>query len=72
MSSSPLTSGAAFDVRGLDALKREVKSNSQEGIKAAAKQMEGMFIQMMLKSMRDASFKDGLLNSQQTDMFTSM
>ena len=56
MSSSPLTSGAAFDVRGLDALKREVKSNSQEGIKAAAKQMEGMFIQMMLKSMRDASF----------------
>lgn len=72
MSSSPLTSGAAFDVRGLDALKREVKSNSQEGIKAAAKQMEGMFIQMMLKSMRDASFKDGLLNSQQSDMFTSM
>ena len=72
MGNSPLNSGAAFDVRGLDALKREVKSNSQEGIKAAAKQMEGMFIQMMLKSMRDASFKDGLLNSQQADMFTSM
>ncbi len=72
MSSSPLNAGAAFDLHGLDALKREVKSNSQEGIKAAAKQMESMFIQMMLKSMRDASFKDGLLNSQQSDMFTSM
>lgn len=72
MSSSPLNAGAAFDVRGLDALKREVKTNSQEGIKAAGKQMEGMFIQMMLKSMRDASFKDGLLNSQQSEMFTSL
>lgn len=72
MSSSSLIAGAAFDVRGLDALKREVKNNSQEGIKAAGKQMEGMFIQMMLKSMRDASFKDSLLNSQQADMFTSM
>ncbi|EPZ8122878.1 flagellar assembly peptidoglycan hydrolase FlgJ [Yersinia enterocolitica] len=72
MSSSSLTAGAAFDVRSLDALKREVKSNSQEGIKEAAKQMEGMFIQMMLKSMRDASFKDGLMHSQASDMFTSM
>ncbi|MFJ1230842.1 flagellar assembly peptidoglycan hydrolase FlgJ [Yersinia proxima] len=72
MSNSALSSGAAFDVRSLDALKREVKSNSSEGIKEAAKQMEGMFIQMMLKSMRDASFKDGLLHSQASDMFTSM
>ncbi|PHZ28961.1 MULTISPECIES: flagellar assembly peptidoglycan hydrolase FlgJ [Yersinia] len=72
MSSSPLSTGAAFDVQSLGALKLEVKNNSPQGIKEAAKQMEGMFIQMMLKSMRDASFKDGLLNSQQSDMFTSM
>ncbi|WP_145572644.1 flagellar assembly peptidoglycan hydrolase FlgJ [Yersinia mollaretii] len=72
MSQSPFSTGAVFDLRSLDALKREVKSNSQEGVKEAAKQMEGMFIQMMLKSMRDASFKDGLMHSQQSDMFTSM
>ncbi|CNK71208.1 flagellar assembly peptidoglycan hydrolase FlgJ [Yersinia vastinensis] len=72
MSNALFSTGAAFDVRSLDALKREVKSNSQEGVKEAAKQMEGMFIQMMLKSMRDASFKDGLLHSQEADMFTSM
>ena len=72
MSSTSFSTGAAFDVRGLDALKREVKSNSPEGIKAAAKQMEGMFIQMMLKSMRDASFKDSLMHSQESDMFTSL
>lgn len=72
MSSTSFSTSAAFDVRSLDALKREVKSNSPEGIKAAAKQMEGMFIQMMLKSMRDASFKDSLMHSQESDMFTSM
>lgn len=72
MSQLSLVSGAAFDIRGLDSLKREVKTSSAEGIKAAAKQMEGIFIQMMLKSMREASFKDGLMNSEQSDMFTSM
>ena len=72
MNSSPLSSGSAFDIRSLDSLKRTVKTDSQEGLKAAAKQMEGLFVQMMLKSMRDASFKDGLFNSQQSQMFTSM
>jgi len=72
MNSSPLSSGAAFDLRSLDALKRTAKTDSQEGLKAAAKQMEGLFVQMMLKSMRDASFKDGLFNNQQSEMFTSM
>ncbi|RPH29231.1 flagellar assembly peptidoglycan hydrolase FlgJ [Buttiauxella warmboldiae] len=72
MANLSLVSGAAFDIRGLDGLKREVKNHSGEGLKAAAKQMEGIFIQMMLKSMREASFKDGLFNSDQSDMFTAM
>ncbi|HEY3590925.1 MAG TPA: flagellar assembly peptidoglycan hydrolase FlgJ [Buttiauxella sp.] len=72
MNSTALTQGAAFDIRNLDALKRTVKEDPQQGLKAAAKQMEGLFVQMMLKSMRDASFKDGLFNTQQSDMFTSM
>jgi flagellar protein FlgJ len=72
MNSSALTQGAAFDIRNLDALKRVAKEDPQQGLKAAAKQMEGLFVQMMLKSMRDASFKDGLFNTQQSDMFTSM
>ncbi|KKI43522.1 MAG: flagellar assembly peptidoglycan hydrolase FlgJ [Enterobacterales bacterium] len=71
-SNSVLTQGAAFDIRNLDALKRTAKEDPQQGLKAAAKQMEGLFVQMMLKSMRDASFKDGLFNSQQSEMFTSM
>ncbi|NIY48688.1 flagellar assembly peptidoglycan hydrolase FlgJ [Cedecea colo] len=72
MNSSALTRGAAFDIRNLEALKRTAKEDPGQGLKAAAKQMEGLFVQMMLKSMRDATFKDGLFNSQQSEMFTSM
>ncbi len=34
--------------------------------------MEGMFVQMMLKSMRDALPKDGLFSSEHTRLYTSM
>ncbi|WP_312140379.1 flagellar assembly peptidoglycan hydrolase FlgJ [Pantoea septica] len=64
--------GAAFDSRSLDALKRVAKSDRQAGLKGAAKQMEAVFVQMMLKSMRDATPKEGLFSSQQSEMFTSM
>jgi flagellar protein FlgJ len=72
MKSLPLVQGAAFDATSLDSLKRTAKNDVQRGIQGAARQMEGLFVQMMLKSMREASFKDGLFNTQQTEMFTSM
>jgi flagellar protein FlgJ len=62
----------AFDVRSLDTLKREAGRQSPGALKAAAKQMEGIFVQMMMKSMRDATFKDDLLNSQSAEMYTAM
>lgn len=72
MNAKPLISGAAFEVNSLDALKKEARTNSAVGLRAAAKQIEGIFVQMMLKSMRDASIKDDLMHSQSSDMFTSM
>ncbi|EMM6514681.1 MULTISPECIES: flagellar assembly peptidoglycan hydrolase FlgJ [Enterobacter] len=62
----------AFDVRSLDNLKREAGRQSPGALKAAAKQMEGIFVQMMMKSMRDATFKDDLLSSQSSEMYTAM
>ena len=41
------------DVSGLEALKRD--PNSPQAINAVAQQVEALFLQMMLKSMRDAS-----------------
>jgi flagellar protein FlgJ len=63
---------AAFDVRSLDVLKRDAGNNSPQALREAAKQMEGIFVQMVMKSMRDASFKGGLLESQASEMYTSM
>jgi peptidoglycan hydrolase FlgJ len=49
------TSGAATytDLNGLAALKRD--PNSPEALSAVAQQVEALFLQMMLKSMRDAT-----------------
>lgn len=72
MRDTTILAGAAYDSRSLDTLKRVAREDSRSGLKAAAKQLEGMFIQMMLKSMRDATPKEGLFSSEQSEMFTSM
>ncbi|MDB5754013.1 MAG: flgJ [Massilia sp.] len=67
-----LTSRLALDTKGLGDLKQAAKAGSPEALKTAATQFEAMFINMMMKSMRDATPQDGMLDSQQTKMFTSM
>jgi flagellar protein FlgJ len=69
---SDLTSKLAFDTKGLGELKQSAKAGSPEALKTAATQFEAMFINMMMKSMRDATPQDGMLDNQQTKMFTSM
>lgn len=69
---SDLTSKLALDARELGQLRQGAKSNSPEALKGAATQFEAMFINMMMKSMRDAVPQDGLMDNQQTKMFTTM
>lgn len=72
MSQVGVNKGAAFDLRNLEALKLIARRSPEQGLAGAAKQMEGLFIQMMLKSMRQASFKGGLFDNVSSQMFTSM
>ncbi|VTR59713.1 Peptidoglycan hydrolase flgJ [Serratia fonticola] len=65
-------SGAAYDTQSLNGLKRDVAADPQGNIKQVAQQVEGMFVQMMLKSMRAALPQDGVLSSDQTRLYTSM
>jgi len=67
-----LTSKLAFDSKGLGELKQAAKAGSPEALKSAATQFEAMFINMMMKSMREATPQEGMLDNQQTKMFTSM
>jgi flagellar protein FlgJ len=62
----------SLDVQGVDALRRTVRTSPQEGMKQASKQFEVMFMQMMLKSMREATPSDGLFSSSQEKTYTSM
>ena len=62
----------AFDAKGLDELRQTVRSNSPESLKAAATQFEALFMSMMLKSMRQAGGQDGMFDSEQSRMYTSM
>lgn len=66
------TASLAIDTQSLETLKQSAKQNSPEALKAAAQQFEALFVNMMLKSMRDATPQDGLFDSQQTKMYTSM
>ncbi|MBR7798780.1 flagellar assembly peptidoglycan hydrolase FlgJ [Undibacterium fentianense] len=63
----------AFDSKGLDSLRHSTRENSPESIKAAATQFEALFINMMMKSMRQASASEGgMFDNEQSKMFTSM
>ncbi|MBP7203642.1 MAG: flagellar assembly peptidoglycan hydrolase FlgJ [Propionivibrio sp.] len=61
-----------LDLKAGAELRARTRQDPQAGLKQAAQQFEGMLLQMMLKSMRDATPQDGMLNSDQTRFFTSI
>lgn len=62
----------ALDPNALASLKRQAKDNSPQAKAAAAKQFEAMFLQMVLKSMREATPSNGLTDNDQTRMYQSL
>lgn len=62
----------SLDVQGVDALRRTVRTSPQEGMKQASRQFEVMFLQMMLKSMREATPSDSMFSTSQEKTYTSM
>jgi peptidoglycan hydrolase FlgJ len=67
-----LSGKLAVDVKDVGDLRQVAKQNSPEALKATAKQFEALFMNMVLKSMREASAGDGMFDSQQSKMYTSM
>ena len=76
LSSNPLLSKAASDLavdgRALDSLKRDAARDPRAAVKKAAQAFEALFMQMVLKSMRDATPKSGMLDSSASEMYTGM
>jgi peptidoglycan hydrolase FlgJ len=67
-----LSAKLALDAQSLGELKQSAKANSPDAVRGAATQFEAMFINMMMKSMRDATPQDGMTDSEQSKMFTGM
>jgi flagellar protein FlgJ len=67
-----LDSSLAATPGSLASLRSEVATHNPKALRAAAQQFESLFINMMLKSMHDANFKDSLLGSSASRMYQDM
>jgi len=63
---------SVFDLQSLSALKKGVKDADPKALKAAAQQFEALFLQMVLKSMRDATPREGMFDSEQSRLYESL
>ena len=72
MSGGHMVERLAIDTQSLEQLRGQARHSPDQALKAAAQQFESVFLNMMLKSMRDATPQDGMFDSEQTRMFTGM
>jgi len=71
-SQTAASNALAADARSLNALKFAAGENSPQAAKETAKQLESLFMREMIKSMREATMKSGLLDSAQGNLSTDM
>ena len=62
----------AIDTKGFEGLRRSAQDKSPEALKQASKQFESLFLNMVMKSMREAAPQDGFMDNGQTRMYTTM
>lgn len=67
-----LSGNLAIDTKGIGDLRQAARQNSPEALKATARQFEALFMNMVMKSMRDATPQEGVFDNQQSKMYTSM
>ena len=67
-----ISGNLAVSAQSLDKLRAQANQAPDKALKAVAQQFETVFMNMMLKSMRDATPQDGMFDTEQTKMFTGM
>jgi len=68
----PAVSESYLDNTSLNKLKLQSKMESKSALKAVAAEFESIFMKMMLKSMRDASFGNPLFDSDSAKVYRDM
>ena len=64
--------GLAIDAQSLGKLRMQAAKTPDQALRAAAQQFESVFMNMMLKSMREATPQDGPMDNEQSKLFTGM
>jgi flagellar protein FlgJ len=72
ISSSDISGRFALDSQSIDKLRLQSRQDPGKALKTVAQQFESVFLNMMMKSMREASPQDGPLDSDQTRFYTEM
>ena len=70
--SASTANALAADARSLNQLKFESGQDSAQAARETAKQFESLFMREMIKSMREATLKSGLLDNAQGDLGTDL
>ena len=60
------------DFQGLAKLRAEARGDSPKALREVARQFEALFLQQMLKSMREASMGEGLMDNDQSRLYQGM
>lgn len=58
--------------QGFEQMRAQARNGDSEALSGAAKQFESVFVQMMLKAMRDTVPEGGLFESEQSDFYEGM
>lgn len=72
INSFDISGALAVDAQSVDRLRLQAKKDPDRALKGAARQFEALFMNMLLKSMREATPRDGPFNSEQTRLYTSL
>ena len=72
MQAQPTSAGIYSQFSGLAEMKHLAKQDPEQALQQVARQFEGVFLQMMLKSMREASLGDDIFDSDNSDLYRDM
>ncbi|MFO7604009.1 MAG: flagellar assembly peptidoglycan hydrolase FlgJ [Gammaproteobacteria bacterium] len=72
MQAQPTSASIYSQFSGLAEMKHLAKQDPEQALQQVAKQFEGVFLQMMLKSMREASLGDDIFDSDNSDLYRDM
>ncbi len=60
------------DFQGIAALKQQAREDQSGSLEKVARQFESLFVQMMVKQMRQASLGEGIFDSDKTRFYQDM